>query len=279
MYLIARASGSHIETICHLLNSFIKYATFIAGVFICISIFNVNMSVEFSVSAGVVSVIVSIACQSIFADIFAGIFMVFEGVVTAGEYVYFNNRYGSIINIGIRTTQIRWFSEVMVVRNSEFKNYVNIPSLENDRLDVTVCIDFNESLARVESIFLEEFEDMHQRFVDLTGDTGLAGPEYMGVQKFTDNGVGLRFAIYTKGCNMGILNREFHRELKMMFERNNIRFALPQIVVNEPAKYAQPPENNYPEPFSRLYGSKKRRFSDQATFPNTPDILNAQSDQ
>jgi len=247
LFYIARASDPHVETICHLLNSFIKYASFITGIFICVSIFGLNTGITFSISAGVVSVIISIACQSIVADIFAGIFMVFEGTVTAGEFVYFNDRYGAILSIGIRTTQILWFSEVMVVRNSEFKNYVNLPANERNRMTVSIYIDFNEPLSRVESIIFREMKDMHQRFLNLTGDEELLGPEYRGIQKFTDNGVALQFAIYTKGLYYGWITRELNRELKMMFERNDIRIAMPQIVVNEPTDHAEAPKaDNYP---------------------------------
>lgn len=247
LFYVARASGPHVETICHLLNSFIKYASFITGIFYCLSIFGVNMGVAFSISAGVVSVIISIACQSIVADIFAGIFMVFEGTVTAGEFVHFNDRYGAILSVGIRTTQIIRFSEVMVVRNSEFKNYVNVPANERDRMTVSIYIDFNEPLARVESIIFKELKDMHRRLVELTGDEDLLGPEYRGIQRFTDNGVALEFAIYAKGFYYGWINRELNRELKMMFERNNIRIAMPQIVVNEPADHDEVPvTDNYP---------------------------------
>ncbi|WP_408071254.1 mechanosensitive ion channel domain-containing protein [Butyrivibrio sp. JL13D10] len=258
LFFIARASGSHVETICHLLNSFIKYASFLTSIFMCISILGVNKGFDFSISAGVVSVIISIACQSIFADIFAGIFMVFEGTVTAGETVYFNDRYGTILSIGIRTTQILRFSELLVVRNSEFKNYVAIPSNQYNRLTTSVNIDLNEPLAHVESIILNEMKGMHKRFVKLTDDENVKGPEYMGVQKISDHGIALQFAIHTKGLYRGRVARELNRELKMMFERNNIRFAMPQIVVNNPVEHEAPPEtDNYPEPIPGVMEQQK----------------------
>ena len=135
----------------------------------------------------------------------------------------------------------------MVVRNSELKNYVNLPANERNRMTVSIYIDFNEPLSRVESIIYSEMKAMHERFLRLTGDEDLLGPEYRGIQKFTDNGVALQFAIYTKGLYYGWITRELNRELKMMFERNDIRIAMPQIVVNEPVEHEPAPaKDNYP---------------------------------
>ena len=235
LFLIARASGSRGETICHLLNSFSAYAFAIAGVFLCLAGCGVNTR-ALSLTGGVVGVVFGIGCQNIVADILAGILMTFEGVARAGDFVSYNDRYGVILSIGVRTTKLKWFSEITIVRNNDFKNYIYMPSEKQDRVITTLNIDLKESLERVEDILNEELPKIHDKLCEMS-NTEVGGPKYRGVQDITANAVVLSFAIFCKGMYYGWLRRALNRELKLMCERNGINMAAQQVVVHEPEKY------------------------------------------
>ena len=232
LYLIARAASSKGETICHLLNSFTGYILFIAGVFIILGTLGVDVT-TLSLTGGVAGVIFGIGCQNIVSDILAGIIMAFEGVACAGDFVSFNGKLGTIQSIGIRTTRLKWFGEITLVRNNEFKNYINMPAEDTTRVTVDLSIDLRESITRIESIIEKELPVIRDAICETTDDN--VKLKYRGVQSIGENGKKLGFAIYCKGMNYGWIRRLLNRELLLMCERNGIQLAMPQIVINEPA--------------------------------------------
>ena len=230
LYLIARAAQSKGETICHLLNSFTGYVLFIAGIFIILANLGVDIT-AISMTAGVAGIIFGIGCQNIVADILAGIIMAFEGVACVGDFVSFNGKFGTIHSIGVRTTKLKRFSQVTLVRNNEFKNFINMPAEETDRVVVKLYIDLKESLSRVEGVIEKEIPAIRERLCErLRDDIRL---NYRGVQEIEENGIELSFAVYCQGYNYGRAKRKLNRELLLMCERNKIRLAMPQIVINE----------------------------------------------
>ena len=232
LYLIARAATNKGETICHLLNSFTGYILFIAGVFIVLATLGVDVT-TLTLTGGVAGVIFGIGCQNIVADILAGIIMAFEGVAAVGDFVSFNGKLGTIQSIGIRTTKLKWYSEITLVRNNEFKNYINMPAEDIDRVTVDLTIDLKEPLTKVESIIEQELPAIRDIISEKTGDN--IKLKYRGVQSIGENGKKLSFAIYCQGMYYGWTKRLLNRELLLMCERNGIQLAMPQIVINEPA--------------------------------------------
>ena len=232
LYLIARAATNKGETICHLLNSFTGYILFIAGVFIVLATLGVDVT-TLTLTGGVAGVIFGIGCQNIVADILAGIIMAFEGVAAVGDFVSFNGKLGTIQSIGIRTTKLKWYSEITLVRNNEFKNYINMPAEDIDRVTVDLTIDLKEPLTRIEGIIEKELPGIRDTLCKETGDN--IKLKYRGVQGIGENGKKLSFAIYCQGMYYGWTKRLLNRELLLMCERNGIQLAMPQIVINEPA--------------------------------------------
>ena len=231
LYWIARAVRAKGETICHLLNSFSSYVLAITGIFLCLSDFGVDLT-TLSLTGGVLGVIFGIGCQHIVADILAGILMTFEGVVHVGDFVSYNGQYGIILSIGVRTTQLLWFSEVTVIRNNDFKNYINMPSEKTDRVTTTLTVALSESIERIESILEEELPRIHNKLCEISG-TDVGGPKYRGISKITETGVVLSFSIYCKGMYYGWLQRQLNRELKAMCERRRITIGMFQMFPQE----------------------------------------------
>ena len=233
LYLTARVTDARGETICHLIDNSLGYILFIIGVFFCLSTIGVSLA-TLSLTGGVAGVIFGIGCQNIVADILAGIIMVFEGVVCAGDFVSYNGQFGSVLSIGVRTTQIKYYGDLMIVRNNDFKNYIKMGANVKSRINVDLWIDLHESLERVESIFNREQQQIHDEVCEFAWDKEIDGPTYRGIKKISENGYAMNFVLLVKGMNYGWALRGLNRSLRFMCERNNIQIAMPQIVVNEP---------------------------------------------
>lgn len=232
LFQIARTVDAKGETICLLLDSMMGYILFIIGVFICLANFGVNTE-TLSLTGGVAGVIFGIGCKNIVDDILAGIIMTFEGVVHVGDFVSYNRQWGGVRCIGVRSTQIKFCGDLIIIRNNDFKNFINLTTFGDDtRIKVYVNVSLQESLERIEGIIREEMPAIQERIEAELGKK-LDEVKYRGVSRITESGMSLSFAAYCNGRYYGKVERALNRELKLMCDRNNIRIALPQVVVHD----------------------------------------------
>jgi small conductance mechanosensitive channel len=234
MYLIARTAGARGETICHLMDSFSGYVLVIAGIFICLYKFGVNMT-ALSLTGGVAGVVFGIGCQNIVADILAGIIMAFDGSVHVGDLVSYNGQFGVVFSIGVRTTILKWFGDITVIRNNDFKNFIRRPAEEQARVIASLKIDQHESLQRINEILDRELPVVHDNLCAAVGEE-ISGPTFRGVDSIDESGMLLSFSILCKGMLVGLVPRALNVELKLMCERNNIKLSSYQVVLNDPQK-------------------------------------------
>lgn len=66
--------------------------------------------------------------------------MTFEGVVHEGDFVFYRDKQGYVLSIGVRTTRLKWFSKITVIRNKDFKDYVNYEANQENRVSTVVTI-------------------------------------------------------------------------------------------------------------------------------------------
>ena len=231
LFVIARAVNARGETICHLLDSASGYILGVIGIFICLSKCGVDTR-SLSLSAGVAGVVFGIACQSTVADILSGVIMSLEGIVHVGDFLFFDGKPANVLSIGVRTTRLKFFSEITVVRNNEFKNFVLKPADQDDLVPAAIVIDMNESLERVEAIMEEELPKIHDRLCAISDNT-IQGPNYEGVSRIYENGVELYFTLFCKGRYYMRLQRALNRELKLVCEHRHIAIAITQVMVTQ----------------------------------------------
>jgi hypothetical protein len=148
----------------------------------------------------------------------------------------YNGNPNVILSIGVRTTRLRWFGEVTIVRNNDFKNFVGYPPTKKNREIVYLTIDLKESLERVEAVLDRELPLINERLNEIC-EVPVTGPKYRGVGEINENGVELSFAIFCKSSHCRWVRIQLYRELKFMCERNGINLAMHQIVMNEPEEY------------------------------------------
>ena len=132
--VLIRAALRHVEsrlslqsrTITRLAGSLVKYAASFFLFFDILGMFGVNTTVLLA-SAGVVSIAVGMGAQSMASDLLAGFFMMLEGSVHVGDYVYAAKVKGRVTDMGIRTTEITdEEGNVTIVNNSKINPIQNM---------------------------------------------------------------------------------------------------------------------------------------------------------
>lgn len=214
-----------------LICSFIKYIAVIALIFAVLSVWGVNTAALLA-GIGILSLIVGLGAQPLIEDIIAGLFIVFEHVFDVGDIIVVDGFRGTVKEIGIRTTRIEDAGgDVKVVNNSDIRTLVNMTSQLSLAIS-EVDIEYGESLERVELVIKENLENIKKNVPDIA-----EGPFYMGVSKLGASGVTLRFTAKCPEMQKFQVERDMNRQLKLMFDNNDINIPFTQVVIHEPTVF------------------------------------------
>ena len=225
------ARSNRAKTIVNLLESFVKWVIAIVAIMMVLHAWGVDTATLLA-SAGILTLIVGLGAESLVADIVAGIFMVFEGEFQVGDIVIINDWRGTVQEIGIRTTKIvDAGGNINIVNNSQITTVVN-QTQQISQASVTVGVEYGESLPRVEIVIRDNLETIKEHIPAI-----IEGPYYKGVSALGASSVDLLFIAKSREEDIFQVQRDMNRELKLLFDANNIGIPFPQVVVNQPATF------------------------------------------
>ncbi len=214
-------------TISRLIVNFLKWAIAIATVFFIMNAWGANTTMMLA-SAGVVTLIIGLGSQTLVADILAGIFIVFEGDFQVGDIVIIDGWRGEVQAIGIRTTKlIDAGGNIKIVSNSEIKSIIN-QTKELSLAKCTVGITYGDRIERVEAVIADNLEKIKAKIPAI-----VEGPYYKGVSELADSSVNLLFLAKCKEEDVYQVQRDLNREIKIMFDDNNIDIPFPQVTISK----------------------------------------------
>ena len=226
LYLIARVSDMRVETVCLLLKNAMKYICVVIFVYYGLAQFGVD-SQTLLASAGILSLMISFGAKDLVSDIIAGFFTLFEGSYKVGDFVTVGNWYGTVTEIGLRTTKVNFFSETKIFNNSSMRDIINSDG-SVARMILKMPISYDADLVEVEAVLEEELPKLMDVIPGL-----VKPPRYEGVESFEDSSVMLRIAIYVNNRVKYPAFRRLNREVKLIFDRHGIEIPFNQIVVHE----------------------------------------------
>ena len=214
------------KTISRLLVSFIKWAIALTAVFFVLDAWGVPATATLT-GAGVLALIIGLGSQSLVADILAGIFIVFEGEFQVGDIVIIDGWRGEVREIGMRTTKLLDVGgNIKIVNNSEIKTIIN-QTQELSLAKSSVYVSYNARIEKVEAVIADNIEKIKEKIPAI-----VKGPIYMGVSELGESGVELLFVAYCKEDDIYQVQRDINREIKIMFDDNNIEIPFNQLVVH-----------------------------------------------
>ena len=217
-------------TISLLILNFLKWTIAIASVFLILSAWGAN-DLFVLASAGVITLIIGLGSQAIVADILAGIFIVFEGEFQVGDIVIVDGWRGEVKSIGVRTTRlVDAGGNIKIINNSDIRSIVN----QTQDLSVAKCyvgISYGDRIERVEKVIADNLDKIKEKIPAI-----IEGPFYKGVSELADSSVNLLFVAKCKEADIYQVQRDLNREIKIMFDDNNINIPFPQIVLNNREK-------------------------------------------
>ena len=162
-----------------LLRKTAHITTWILGiVFACIVAFpGLNLG-DIVATLGLGSVAVGFAFQDIFKNFLSGILILIQRPFRIDDQIIVNDYEGTVEQIDIRTTQIRTYTnEVVLIPNSDvFTNAVRVRTAYNlRRTDLAVGVDYNTSLPEAQKILQQTIERVEGVLDEKTPEVDLVG--------------------------------------------------------------------------------------------------------
>ena len=225
LYRIAKYSDMRVETVCLLLKNAVKYVCVIAFVYYGLSQFGVQTQTLLA-SAGILSMMISFGAKDLVGDIIAGFFTIVEGTYKVGDFITVGGWSGIVVEIGLRTTKIRSFSDTKVISNSAIRDVVNSNG-EVARMVLKAPISYDADLTEVETILDEELPKLMDVIPGL-----VKPPQYEGIESLGDSSVNLRIVIFVKNSKKYPALRSLTREIKLLFDQRGIEIPFNQLVLH-----------------------------------------------
>lgn len=221
--LLSRGASNRRKTIYAMMYSFFKYGTMVFVLFIILGIFGVPWTALLA-GAGVIGIIIGFGAQSLLADIIAGLFIVFEDSFQVGDIITVQDFRGEVQQIGIRTTKIVGVDgNVKVINNSELRTLINMTQFKSFAVS-DVTIEYSENLEKVEKLIQDNLGKMKENLPNATAEL-----RYLGPAEFNASGVILRTVAQCDEANRFQLTRDLNRQLKLLFDKHDIKFAVPNL--------------------------------------------------
>jgi small conductance mechanosensitive channel len=217
-------------TIANLVNSTIKYLVFLIAVFLILSAWGVQTPTLLA-GAGIIGLAISFGAQSLIEDIFSGLFIIFEKQFSVGDIIQIGDFRGVVKEISLRVTKFEDVNgDIKIINNSDIRGAINTTaSLSKSSCEIS--INYSEDLEKVERIIHENLSDIKTKIPKI-----VEGPYYLGVQNLADSAVVLRVIALVNENDRFTVSRQLNREMKLLFDRNNIGIPFPQLVVHEGKK-------------------------------------------
>ena len=214
------------KTLSRLLVSFFKWVIALCAIFFTMDAWGANTTTILA-SAGVVTLIIGLGSQSLVSDILAGIFIVFEGDFQVGDIVIIDGWRGEVKEIGIRTTKlIDAGYNVKIVNNSEIKTIIN-QTQELSLAKAYVAVSYGARIEKIEAVIADNLASFKEKIPAI-----VEGPFYKGVSELGESGITLLFVAKCQKDDIYQVQRDMNREIKIMFDDNNIEIPFNQLVVH-----------------------------------------------
>ena len=206
-----------VNTTLSIINNCLKYIIIFLTILIILNSFGINVS-SILAGLGIVAAVLTLAFQDLAKDFIAGISIVMEDQFEIGDNVMINGFRGDVIAMGLKTTRIKDYKgAVQIISNhmiTEVTNYSLNPSLA----EVTISVDSDNDLDKVEKIIKKTLDTVDKTYDFLKGKT-----ELWGVEMVDQNSVTYKVAVKTKAGKDFDIQRKMRKDLQDALTKAGIK--------------------------------------------------------
>lgn len=187
---------------------------------------------------GVAGLALSFAAQNIVRDYLNGFFILFEDQFNIGDYITAGDASGTVESFSLRATRMRdIYGNLITIPNSAIlsvKNFNKGWAVALVEINISYDADYKKAMEIAVGVARAMSRDPSCAIIE--------EPVVQGILDFKDNAVVLRAVIKTEAGQQWAAGRTFRLLLKEAFDKNQIRFAYPRMVMHEGAPPKQDEE-------------------------------------
>ncbi|MFW5838786.1 MAG: mechanosensitive ion channel family protein [Bacillota bacterium] len=227
------------QTITKIILSITKYVIAVIAVLVILAIWGVNV-VPALAGLGIAGLIIGLGAQSFINDVISGFFIVFEHHFDVGDWVSINGFEGEVIDIGLKTTQVKSFrGEVRIFNNGSVDPVSNF-SKSTALAVVDFGIAYDEDVAKTIKILENAFPKLRDEM-----DALLETPRILGVNDLADSSVNIRVVAEVKSINdHWAVQRKILQHIKEILNENDIEIPFPQLVIHQAPTHTKKERQN-----------------------------------
>lgn len=212
-------------TVLNLIKNVFKYLIAVVIILLILNAVGVNTK-SILASIGVAGVIIGLAFQDTIKNLLSGISIIFDNHYMQGDYVTINGFEGEVIQLGLQATKIKSYSgEVLIIDNSRITQVIN-HSMFDSRLIMKIPVTYDVDLEKLDKIInkidkkIIEMEEVKSNII------------IKGVDNISADNLTYRLEILCAPYSYFTVRREIYKQLKLEFEKNNIKISPDKIEVN-----------------------------------------------
>lgn len=223
-----KRGANRADTIALSLRSAASLFIVVAGVLLVFQEAGVDVKTVLG-GAAILGVAVAFGAQNLMRDYFTGFMILLEDQFELGDLITIGSITGTVERVNMRTTMLRDIEGRMhFIPNGEIKAVTNRTYVWG-RAVLEIPIGFKEDQELVMDTILEVAEEFRQD--PEMGDWVTDEPVMLGVDKFTENGLVIKFMIQTRPDKIFPTRRQLLRRIKKRFDEVGIEIAVPHRVL------------------------------------------------
>ena len=175
--------------------------------------------------AAILGVALAFGAQNLMRDYFTGFMILLEDQYELGDLITVGGITGRVEKVNMRTTVLRDIEgRVHFIPNGEIKAVTNRTYVWG-RAVLELPIAFSEDVDRVMDVILEVAQEFRED--PEMGDWVTDEPVMLGVDKFTEYGVIIKFMVQTRPDQIFTTRRQLLRRVKKRFDEEGIQISVP----------------------------------------------------
>ncbi|WP_375579827.1 mechanosensitive ion channel family protein [Marivirga tractuosa] len=221
-------SADRLETLKLASGSIITILVVIITFLVVLSLIGVDLTVVLG-GAAVLSLAIALGAQSLVKDYLSGFIILLENQYRIGNVVKINDTTGVVENMTLRLTVLRDLEGI-----THFIPHGQINDISNlthhwSRVMLDIGVSYNEKVDEVINV-------LHQLGTKMKEDPEfgsliIGDMEMLGVDKFAESAIVIKFLIKTRPLKQWIVKREMLRRIKNRFDELGIEIPYPHLTV------------------------------------------------
>lgn len=203
-------------TMQKLIQNIAKYTIFVLVAAGVLSILGINIT-SIVAGLGVASVILSLALKDMMQDVLSGMSIIMEDQFDIGDLVEINGFTGTVIDLGLKSTKIKSYENVVkIISNRTITEVINY-SKTNPNLVVDIPMAYEVDSKLTDKVIKNIIKRIEKEVTTLVGPI-----DFWGLNEFADSSIKYRLLVPVKMDEQFSAERQINKIIKEEYDKENI---------------------------------------------------------